>query len=291
VIDTAGLRAGLSAAGVDLLGTPPRPVAGGDIAAAWRLESSSGPLFLKRMPAESGDVLEVEAEGLAAIAATGAVRTPQVIARGFDGDTAWLALEWLEMQRLDRETEARLGQALAAMHRSTADQFGWHRDNRIGRTLQPNAWSDDWVGFFREHRLGFQLGLARDNGFRGRLQADGERLCHRLSALFEDYTPVASLLHGDLWAGNAARVSNDPVIFDPAVYYGDRESDIAMTRLFGGYGAAFYAAYDAAWPLDPGYGRREPLYQLYHVLNHANLFGGGYATQAERLIGNILSGL
>jgi fructosamine-3-kinase len=112
-----------------------------------------------------------------------------------------------------------------------------------------------------------------------------------VAGFFENYEPAPSLLHGDLWAGNAASVDGAPVIFDPAVHYGDRESDIAMTRLFGGFGESFYEAYNEAWPLDEGYRQREPLYQLYHVLNHLNLFGGAYLGRAESLIARLLGSI
>lgn len=281
----------LGAAGVELADSQPSSVTGGDIAAAWRVETAAGPVFLKTMMVTEREMLEAEAEGLAEIAETDTVNTPRVVATGATASAAWLALEWLDMRSLGRNGERLLGEQLAAMHRSTADRFGWYRDNTIGRTPQPNPWSKDWVGFFREHRLRHQLELAAQKGFRGRLQADGQRLCESLPALFEGYAPAASLLHGDLWGGNAAEVAGEPVIFDPAVHYGDRESDIAMTRLFGGYGSAFYEAYNEAWPLDAGYASREKLYQLYHVLNHLNLFGGGYAGRAEALVGETLRAL
>ena len=144
--------------------------------------------------------------------------------------------------------------------------------------------------FLRERRLGFQLDLAAANGYRGRLQARGEQLLERLGQFFSHYRPKPSLLHGDLWGGNhAADAKNQPVIFDPAVYYGDRESDLAMTELFGGFSAEFHAAYRDAYPLDPGYAVRKTLYNLYHVLNHLNLFGAGYKSQAETMVDRLLS--
>jgi fructosamine-3-kinase len=146
------------------------------------------------------------------------------------------------------------------------------------------------VRFYVQHRLRFQLELAAQSGFTGRLTERGALLCERVAGLFDGYHPVPSLLHGDLWGGNwAADASGHPVIFDPAVYYGDREADIAMTRLFGGFGASFYAAYDAAWPLAPGAEERRTLYNLYHVLNHLNLFGGGYLGQAQAMIDLLLA--
>ena len=210
---------------------------------------------------------------------------------GCDAGTAWLALEWLDLGRCPAGAERALGERLAALHRHTAPQHGWHRDNFIGRTPQPNGWHDDWVAFYGERRLAHQLRLARDNGFGGELQDLGARLIERLPEFFDGYEPVPSLIHGDLWGGNWSCCDGEPVIYDPAVYYGDREAELAMTRLFGGFGGAFYAAYTEAWPLAPGHERRDTLYRLYHVLNHANLFGGGYAGQALSLLRRLVSDL
>lgn len=215
---------------------------------------------------------------------------------------AFLALEWIDLRgaaasretRLTetRLTETRLGEQLAAQHRVTQRQFGWHRDNTIGSTPQTNRLTDDWVEFLREQRFGPQLLLARRNGAGSGLIDGGERLCAQLECFFSDYRPVSSLLHGDLWGGNwGVDESGQPVLFDPAVYFGDREADLAMTRLFGGFGASFHAAYQAAWPLDAGAPKRVALYNLYHVLNHFNLFGGGYARQALTMTQRLLAEL
>ena len=175
------------------------------------------------------------------------------------------------------------------MHRTTRPQFGWWRDNTIGSTPQINTEEHDWIAFFREHRLHYQLELTATHG-NTRLLRAGEKLLEALPAFYSDYTPPASLLHGDLWGGNHGQLRDGtPVIFDPAVYYGDREADLAMTELFGGFSFSFYAAYNEAWPLDAGYRVRRELYNLYHVLNHFNLFGGGYAGQAEGMIGRLVS--
>lgn len=262
----------------------PRPVAGGDINAAWRVAAGDVVLFVKTGPAGALDMYSAEADGLAEIRDTGTVRVPQVVATGTTGRDAFLALEWLDLERPTAASDRNLGERLAAMHRVTADRFGWKRDNTIGRTPQQNPWTVDWVEFFREHRLRYQLELLARGGHRGELQTLGETLCDALHALFDDYDVVPSLLHGDLWGGNRAAIGNDGIIFDPATYYGDRESDIAMTTLFGRFNASFYDAYESAWPLAPGHERRIELYQLYHLLNHLNLFGGGYA-------GSVLSSL
>lgn len=266
----------------------PGPVGGGDISAAWRLAGDDRDIFLKTGRVSSLDMFAGEAEGLAEIAKAGAVRVPAVYAVGQTDDTAYLALEWLPFERPDADVERCLGRQLAEMHRSTASRFGWHRDNTIGLTPQHNPWSSDWIGFFREHRLGYQLRLAADKGFNGELQTLGRRLLKRLPSYFADYEPVPSLLHGDLWGGNWAASNHEPILFDPAVYYGDRETDLAMSRLFGGFGRAFYEGYEAAWPLGPGSEKRQQLYQLYHVLNHLNLFGSAYRGRALALISALL---
>jgi fructosamine-3-kinase len=223
-----------------------------------------------------------ETAGLAAIGATATLPVPRSITHGTVDDRSYLLLEYLELG--SRGNAALLGERLAALHRHTASQFGFPHDNFIGSTPQPNARKNDWIDFWREQRLGFQLRLAAKNGY-GELQHEGERLLDALPAFFADYTPRPSLLHGDLWSGNHAYLADGtPVIFDPAAYYGDRECDLAMTELFGGYPADFYAAYRAAWPLDEGYGTRRDLYNLYHILNHANLFGDGYVRQAAQMM-------
>lgn len=287
--DWKSIKSALASAGVQSgSGELPLPVGGGDISAAWRLESDSGTVFLKTGPASSFDMFSAEAEGLAELAAPGAIRVPAVIACDVQANTAFVALEWLDFDRPTRDSEVTLGEQLAQLHQTTSKQYGWHRDNTIGLTPQYNEWSDNWVEFFREQRLAFQFRLAAEKGFGGTLQEHGRRLLKRLPIFFERYDPPASLLHGDLWGGNWACCDGVPVIFDPAVYFGDRESDLAMTRLFGGFGSAFYEAYEANAPLAPGHQERCYLYQLYHVLNHLNLFGSGYLGRAQAIIRKLL---
>ena len=267
------------------------PVGGGCIHRAWRAVDARGrSWFVKANDARALPMFEAEREGLAALAGAGAVRVPRAVATGTDGRAAWLVAEWLELRPLSPRAEEALGAQLAALHRHTHERFGFPADNFIGATPQPNGFSDDWIAFLRERRLGFQLRLAAARGFGSRLADAGERLLERLDAFFDGYRPAPSLLHGDLWGGNAAATDGDaPVIFDPAAYYGDREADLAMTELFGGFSARFHDAYRAHWPLDAGYRVRRDLYNLYHVLNHANLFGGGYAAQAERMMARLLA--
>lgn len=233
-------------------------------------------------------MFEAEADGLRELRKARAIRVPEIIGCGISDGNSYIALERLSLQRADARTERRFGEQLAEQHRYTSDRFGWFRDNTIGVTPQINTWTDDWLSFFREHRLQYQLDLAAANGYSIELAEPGSRLVDRLTDLFDGYAPVASLLHGDLWAGNWGRADGEPVTFDPAVYYGDRETDIAMTRLFGGFGPAFYQAYEANWPKQPGHEQRLKLYQLYHVLNHLNIFGRSYLTQAKQLISELL---
>ncbi len=265
-----------------------REVGGGSINRSCVVDSDAGRLFLKINAASCFEMFAAEAEGLAELAGAAELRVPRVHGFGIAGGDAWLAMECLELGRADEACRRRLGEGLAALHRHTADAHGWHRDNTIGSTPQPNRRDPDWVRFLGEQRIGHQLDLAAGVGA-GDLLEDGHRLLERLGEFFTDYRPVPSLLHGDLWGGNFGAVGGEPVIFDPAVYFGDRETDIAMTELFGGFGAAFYEAYRSAWPLDPGYEIRRDLYQLYHVLNHLNLFGGAYLGQARSLIGRLLA--
>jgi len=267
------------------------PVGGGCINSAVRLRGAGGDWFVKLNDAGRLAMFEAEAEGLAEIARTGTVRVPEPVCWGVAEGQAFLVLEHLPLGGGDARAEALLGERLAALHAVTAPEgFGWRRDNTIGATPQPNAWMRDWVAFWRERRLGFQLALAERNGHGGRLTEKGARLLEALPALLEGHRPMPSLLHGDLWGGNwSALPDGEPVIYDPAVYYGDREADLAMTELFGGFGPRFHEAYRAAWPLEPGYGVRKVLYNLYHVLNHLNLFGGGYRPQAERMIERLLA--
>jgi len=269
-----------------------RPVGGGCINAGWCLGSGTGSIFVKTNVPGSLPMFEAEHEGLEEIRAAGALRAPRPLATGATASEAWIAMEWIDTGPAVAGTQARLGEGLARLHRRVAERFGWHRHNTIGSTPQRNDWSADWASFLAERRIGHQLELASDNGYGNRLSAPGRRLLDQIGAFFTDYTPAASLLHGDLWGGNwSTDAAGEPFVFDPAVYYGDREADLAMTELFGGFGAEFRSAYEASWPLDPGYETRRHLYNLYHVLNHLNLFGGGYLGQAESMIGRLLAAL
>ena len=262
---------------------------GGCIHGAVVIEGGERRFFVKFNARSYLDSFLAETEGLGALAQAAAVRVPRTVCWGTAGDEAFLVLEHLELVPPGERAQEALGRQLARLHGVTAPAFGWGRSNFIGLTPQPNPWNADWADFFRDYRLGFQLQLAARHGHQ-RLASAGERLLARVGALLRGHRVQPSLLHGDLWSGNVAQVaSGEPVIFDPAVYFGDREADIAMTELFGRFAAGFYRAYHEAWPLAPGYEVRRELYNLYHVLNHLNLFGRGYLAQAERLIGRLLA--
>ncbi len=269
---------------------PAARIQGGCINECYRWESLAGPLFVKIADPCGRAVFEAEARGLQELARSHAVRIPKVMGVGASGSRSWLVLEWIQFGPIHPACEVALGEQLALQHRATSDKFGFDSDNTIGSTRQPNPRDADWIRFFREHRLRYQLELARDNGYSGPLQQRGERLAECMGALFTGYAPAPSLLHGDLWGGNwSADLNGAPILFDPAVYYGDREADIAMTRLFGGFGRDFYAAYESAWPLADGARERIGLYNLYHVLNHLNLFGAAYLKQCRQLTDGLLS--
>ena len=267
-------------------------VGGGCISSAFRIDGNGQRYFVKVNSADQLDMFAAEAEGLSELANAHAVRVPASVCWGVAEHQAFLVLENLDLGGGNGKSAEQLGRSLAALHRYTRPQFGWHRDNTIGSTPQINTASADWLSFWRQHRLGFQLELAAHRGYGGSLQRKGEALLEVLAALFDDYHPVASCLHGDLWSGNfAVTRAGEPVIFDPAVYFGDREADLAMTELFGGFPARFYDAYNEVWPVDSGYAVRKTFYNLYHILNHLNLFGGGYGGQAERMMDQLLSEL
>lgn len=265
-------------------------VGGGCINSAEKISDDSRSYFVKLNSANSLEMFEAEADGLRELRKPGAIAVPEPLVTGTAEGQAYIVMEDLALG--GSGSGAQLGRELAQLHRTTQERFGWFRDNTIGSTPQYNSEYHDWVTFWREQRLGAQLEMAARKGAAGSLQRKGAELMERFHDFFSDYSPTPSLLHGDLWSGNYAfRRDGAPVIFDPAVYYGDREADIAMTELFGGFGGDFYAAYNEAWPLDKGYASRKTLYNLYHIINHFNLFGGGYASQAESMIERLLSEL
>lgn len=290
------LLAALSTAIGDANGSPARVdavsgIGGGSISRALLVESGGNRYFVKVNDVTLTDMFAAEADGLGALAACSALCVPRVVGHGASGRQAFLVLENLHLHPLrERAHGIEAGHALAALHRIRGARFGWRRDNFIGSTPQQNAEHRAWPFFFARRRLLPQLELAKRSAQNGKLIADGERLADSLAALFVDHQPEPSLLHGDLWHGNAAIDGSGMLaLFDPAVYFGDREADLAMTELFGGFPDSFYAAYRAAWPLADGFAQRKVLYNLYHVLNHLNLFGSGYLHQAERMVAGLLA--
>lgn len=263
-------------------------VGGGCINSAYIVEDGQQRYFVKTNSLDKSAMFTAEAASLQAILGSHTIRAPHPICHGVSDGRAYLVLEYIKLENGRGGSAALLGKQLAAMHQVTSPLYGWDIDNTIGTTPQINTWSSDWIHFYGEHRLRFQIDLAARNGCS--FQAQGEKLIDRLAVFFATYQPKPALLHGDLWGGNWGEdQQGKPVIFDPALYYGDREADIAMTELFGAYPPSFYSAYDARYPRDTGYATRKDLYNLYHILNHFNLFGGGYGAQAERMISRLLA--
>ncbi|HEX6320411.1 MAG TPA: fructosamine kinase family protein [Burkholderiales bacterium] len=254
------------------------PAAGGCIHDCYRVSIGGTARFLKANAMQHEDAFAAEADGLQALRSVG-LRAPAALKHGTAAGLAYLLLEHLDLESTG--DFAALGRMLASAHRKAGPRFGWHRDNYIGATPQANRWKDNWAQFWLERRLRPQLDLARTKGFDLEAPSLG---------LLDGHDPQPSLLHGDLWRGNAGFTPQGPVVFDPAVYYGDREADLAMTELFGGFPPEFYEGYNSEWPLDGGYSRRKPLYNLYHLLNHLNLFGGGYLGQVKETLRLLLLG-
>lgn len=263
-------------------------VSGGCINQGYALIGESKTYFIKLNSASLVEMFVAEALGLKQMHGTQTIRIPQPICWGTVDNSAYLVMEWLELgNRGDNASWEEMGRQLAAMHRFKGlKQFGWDINNTIGSTPQVNTWTNSWSEFFAHHRIGFQLRLAQRRG--GSFPETG-KVIEAVEALLREHNPQPSLVHGDLWSGNAAVTeSGEPVILDPATYWGDREVDLAMTELFGGFPGTFYHGYNQAWKLDSGYEQRKDLYNLYHILNHFNLFGGGYGNQATRMMAKIL---
>lgn len=253
-------------------------IGGGCIAQASRLEAVNGTFFLKWGDGDVAKTFAPEAAGLQALRETNTLKVPHLIASS-SAVPGFLLTEWITQGKRPPGLDEALGEGLAQLHQSTAQRYGFAIDNFIGRTPQHNTWHDTWPAFFHERRLAPQVALARRQG---RWSSDWDTYLDGLYKKLPDLlpaTPPASLLHGDLWGGNyMVSAVGEPVLFDPACYYGDRETDLAMTTLFGGFNTVFYDAYAATWPLDAGYQERRPIYNLYHQINHLNLFGASYAS-------------
>ena len=265
-----------------------RSVSGGCINQGYAVTDGDCSYFVKLNSASEVVMFEAEALGLKQMLTTATIRVPKPICWGIAASSAYIVLEWLKLGSGGNSSWQEMGRQLAAMHTHTSSQgFGWEMNNTIGSTPQINTWTTDWAEFYAKHRLGYQFQLAKRRGGHFPQQ---ERLLAAIPQLLVNHQPQPSLVHGDLWGGNAAfTASGEPAIFDPATYYGDREVDVAMTELFGGFPAAFYRRYNEVFPLDSGYEQRKILYNLYHILNHFNIFGGSYESQANRMISQILA--
>jgi len=267
-------------------------IRGGTNSAFHRLSIGDRDYFLKSNVADRLPMFEAEMAATNEIANTATIGVPKVFCVDVIEDYSFIVLEWLDLQPVDEAAGSRFGRALAALHRHTGKEFGWHRNNSVGATVQVNTPSSDWLAFWKEYRLGYQLKLAASNGYTGQLQDLGTRLMVCCDELFSGYSPEPSLLHGNLWHGNTGcSASGEVIVFDHATYYGDRETDLAMTSLFGGFPNTFVTAYNATLPLHEGYELRRDFYNVYHLLNHLNLFGKGYLAQAEATMKRVLISL
>lgn len=262
-------------------------ISGGCISQCYKIVGNGREYFVKLNQANQVEMFAAEALGLTQMSATQTITIPQPICWGTADNSSYIVLQWLDLGSGNSQSWVEMGRQLAQMHRKgTREHFGWERNNTIGSTPQINPWTDNWSDFFAEHRIGYQLKLAKR---RGGSFPDTNKVVNAIRNKLADRQPQPSLVHGDLWSGNAAITTDGtPIILDPATYYGDRETDIAMTELFGGFPAAFYRGYNETWQLDSGYQQRKSIYNLYHILNHFNFFGGGYGNQAQRIINGII---
>ncbi|KAL4188179.1 hypothetical protein AMTRI_Chr09g22620 [Amborella trichopoda] len=266
------------------------PIGGGCINNAYEYETDSGSFFVKTNRSVGPSMFEGETIGLGAMYATNSIRVPRPfkfgpLARG----GSYIILEFIEFGS-SRSNQSVLGRKLAEMHKAGKSDkgFGFRVDNTIGSTSQINTWSTDWISFFSEHRLGYQLKLARDQYGDASIYEKGQRLLKSMPLLFEGIDIEPCLLHGDLWSGNISSDRNgEPVILDPACYYGHNEAEFGMSWC-AGFGGAFYSSYFEVMPKQPGFEQRRDLYMLYHYLNHYNLFGSGYRSSAMSIINNYL---
>jgi fructosamine-3-kinase len=260
-----------------------RSVSGGCINQGYKVSSQDRTYFVKLNQANQVEMFSAEALGLEQMLSTKTIRVPKPLCWGVADNSSYIVMESLELGSNNSQSWEEMGCQLAAMHKAGgASEFGWERDNTIGSTPQINIWTSNWADFFAEHRIGYQLKLAKRKG--GKFP-DRDRVVEAVREKLSDRHPQPSLVHGDLWSGNAScTVTGEPVIFDPAAYYADREVDLAMTELFGAFSASFYRGYNRIWQLDDNYQQRKHIYNLYHILNHFNLFGSSYESQANRMI-------
>lgn len=259
---------------------------GGDVHPTWHLRYGEHEIFVKCNQREMQDLFTWEADQLQLLARSQTVRVPAVYGVGSDRDTSFLLLEYIPVRPLNAHSAFQLGQQLAHLHQwSEQPQFGLDFDNNITTSLQPNSWLRRWSVFFAEQRIGWQLQLAAEKGIQ---YGDNELIVHCAQAILESHHPQPSLLHGDLWPANCAGSDNGPWIFDPACYWGDRECDLAMLSWFPEIPVQVYDGYQSVWPLPGDFLQRQPVYQLYYLLNRANVFGGRWLGEAQRATSALL---
>lgn len=260
-------------------------LSGGDINAAARIETSVGHFFVKWNRSDAfPEMFEKEAKGLDVLRSASPLRIPKVKFTETAGEHSFLVLDYLKEASPETNFWQNFGRGLARLHKTTTDYFGLDHDNYIGSLPQSNAKKDNWINFFIEERLSFQLRLARDSQLIKRdVLSASERLFKRLNEFIPE--EPSALLHGDLWSGNF-RIGDqgEACLIDPAVYYGHREMDIAMTKLFGGFDPSFYKAYNQEYPMQKGWEQRMDVCNLYPLLVHVNLFGGGYVSQVNSIL-------
>ncbi|MCP4412975.1 MAG: fructosamine kinase family protein [Gammaproteobacteria bacterium] len=263
-------------------------VHGGCINQAYLLVGNDINYFVKVNHQSSIGNFNCEMACLNALKRTNSIKVPEVITADTYDNNSYLILEALQLS--ERGVIADFAVALANLHKSSGSEFGFDEDNYIGATKQINKKNSDWVSFFYQNRISYQLDLLQEKYNIHEMRNNEKLYATKINELFEDYSPLPSLLHGDLWQGNYSfDQQGTPVIFDPACYYGDHEVDLAMLELFGNPGDSFFKAYHKHFPIDKGYQRRKGFYNFYHILNHANLFGSSYIGQAESMMDTILN--
>lgn len=262
-------------------------LSGGDVHPAWRIRYGHLDVFVKCNTRDMLTLFSWEADQLALLARTQTVRVPQVYGVGNNRDSSFLLLEYISPAALNEQSAFQLGQQLAHLHQwSEQPQFGLDFDNNITTTPQPNSWLRRWSVFFAEQRIGWQLQLAAEKGMQ---YGDTELIVDCVQRALANHHPQPSLLHGDLWPANCAGSSHGPWLFDPACYWGDRECDLAMLGYYASLPRQIYEGYQSVWPLADGFSQRQPVYQLYYLLNRANVFGGNWSTEAQFAIDQLLN--
>ncbi len=261
---------------------------GGEINDCYMISDGEQRYFVKTNKRDCLSKFQIEAESIRVMRESNSVFVPELILTGKTKDSAFIVLNYLPTKPLDDgKNSYKFGQQLAKLHAwGEQKEYGFDQDNYIGTTLQPNKWERKWARFFAEQRIGWQLQLMREKGVN---LVNVDDFTQIISNRLSGHQPKPALLHGDLWHGNVANSVFGPICYDPACYWGDRECDIAMTELFDGFQPEFYQGYESVLPLDINYEQRKDIYNLYHLLNHYNQFGGHYLEESEQMIKQILS--